>query len=280
MQSIKTGKTESLVKAIFRAILFWGAFILLLFLFGSILPKLFPLSWERFVYGISGTGAAVLVTWIFLKNERSHFRSIGLVWEKKTLQRFFRGLLYGILIMGFIIASLLIFTELELKRNPEGISIWQMLFYLSVIPLALMEEIAFRSYPFINLKKSIGVRYTQIIVAIAFALYHLITGWNIQLAFLGPGVWAFVFGFAATRSGGIAVPTGIHVALNSVQSLIGLKAGKYASFWLLDFKPGTPEAMKVKADKIGFILQIIILLTALILTETYMRKREVVQSKI
>jgi len=261
------------LKAVFRAILFWFAFILLLFLVGSMLPKLFPDSWERFIYGISGTGAAVLLTGIFLKNEQSLFRSIGLVWEQKTLPRFFSGLLYGTLIMGFIISSLLIFTELELKRNQEGISIWQMLFYLSVIPLALMEEIAFRSYPFIKLEKAFSARLTQIIVAIAFALYHVVAGWNIQLAFLGPGIWAFVFGLAAMRSGGAAVPTGIHVALNSLQPLMGLKAGSYASLWMLDFKPGTTEAMKAKADTIGFVLQIIIFLTAIILTEIYIRKR-------
>ena len=274
MNSFGINVKDPKLKAVFRVILFWVAFILLLFLVGSMLPKLFPDSWERFIYGISGTGAAILLTWLFLKNEQSLFRSIGLVWEQKTLLRFFSGLLYGTLIMGFIISSLLIFTELELKRNPEGISIWQMLFYLSVIPLALMEEIAFRSYPFIRLEKALGARLAQIIVAIAFALYHVITGWNTQLAFLGPGIWAFVFGLAAMRSGGIAVPTGIHVALNSLQPLMGLKAGSYASLWMLDYKPGTPEKMMHKADTIGFVLQIIIFLTAISLTEIYIRKRK------
>ena len=276
MRLIIAGNTDSRPKTILRVILFWVAFLLLLFLLGSMLPKLFPPSWERFVYGISGTGAAILVTWLFLKNEQNQFRSIGLVWEQKTLPRFFRGFLYGTLIMGIIVSALLIFTELEIKRNPEDISIWQMLFYLSVVPLALMEEIAFRSYPFIKLEKAFGARFAQIIVAIAFALYHVVTGWNIQLAILGPGIWAFVFGLAAMHSGGIAVPTGIHVALNSIQSLIGLRAGNYASLWILDYKPGTPETLMHKADTIGFMLQIIIFLTAIVLTEIYIRKRKVI----
>ena len=149
-----------------------------------------------------------------------------------------------------------------------------MLFYLSVIPLALMEEIAFRSYPFIKLEKAFGLRIAQIIVAIAFAIYHIVTGWNTQLAFIGPGIWAFVFGLAAIHSGGIAVPTGIHVALNSVQSLVGLKTGNYTSLWIIDFKPGTPEMLMSKADTIGIILQITVLLAAIILTEIYIRKRK------
>lgn len=274
MKSFAINIKDSKLKAVFRAILFWVAFMLLLFLVGSLLPKLFPTAWERFVYGISGTGAAILVTWLFLKNEQSLFRSIGLFWEQKTLPRFFQGLLYGTLIMGFILSSLLIFTELELKPNPGDLSIWQMFFYLSVIPLALMEEIAFRSYPFLKLEKAFGVRLTQIIVAIAFALYHVVTGWNIQIALLGPGIWAFVFGLAALRSGGIALPTGIHVALNSIQPLMGMKSGNYASLWILDYKPGTPEAQMVKTDTIGLMLQIIILLAAIVLTEYYIRKRK------
>jgi hypothetical protein len=248
--------------------------MLLLFLVGSMLPKLFPPAWERFIYGISGTGAAIMVTWLFLKNEKNGFRSIGLFWEQKTLLRFFQGLLYGTLIMGFFLSALLIFTELELKRNPEEISIWQMFFYLSVIPLALMEEIAFRSYPFIRLKQAFGPRLTQIFVAIAFALYHIVTGWDTRIAFLGPGIWAFVFGLAAMRSGGIAVPTGIHVALNSIQPLMGLKSGTYASLWVLDYKPGTPETLMKKTDTIGLMLQIIVFLAAIVLTETYIRKRK------
>jgi hypothetical protein len=137
-----------------------------------------------------------------------------------------------------------------------------------------MEEIAFRSYPFIKLEKAFGGRFTQIIVAIAFALYHVVTGWDTRIAFLGPGIWAFVFGLAAMRSGGIAVPTGIHVALNSIQPLMGMKAGNYASLWMLDYKPGTQEAMMAKTDTIGLILQVIVLLGAIILTETYIRKRK------
>jgi hypothetical protein len=106
-------------------LLFWIAFLLLLFLFGSFLTKLFPASWERFIYGIFGTGAAILGTSFFLKHEKKSFRDIGLVWQGKTIVRFLGGLLCGTLIMVFILSVLLAFTELEFERNNTDISIWQ-----------------------------------------------------------------------------------------------------------------------------------------------------------
>jgi len=37
----------------------------------------------------------------------------------------------------------------------------------------------------------------------------------------GPGIWALVFGLGAAWSKGIALPTGIHVALNLSQQVVG-----------------------------------------------------------
>jgi uncharacterized protein len=262
------------INSLIRSILFLATFIFLLFLSSSSLGQLFPAKWERFVYGTLGTISALLATWLFLKTEKKSFSKIGLVWEPATIIRFFKGFLIGTVIFIIIIILLLGFTELQLEKDHSPRNTWAAFWYLSIIPLALMEEIAFRAYPFLKLNKAFGLRVTQIIIAISFALYHIIGGWNVQSAFLGPGIWAFVFGLSAAWSGGIAVPTGIHVALNVLQPLVGMKSGSYESIWILKYKEGTAENLIARADNIGLAIQLLIFICAVVLTEYYIGKKK------
>ncbi len=165
------------------------------------------------------------------------------------------------------------FTELQLVKNPERFDPLMAFGYLAIFPLAFMEEIAFRSYPFIKLNKAFRLRFTQIIAALAFALYHIIGGWDPKIAFLGPGIWAFVFGLSAIWSRGIAMPTGIHVALNVIQPLIGISGG-YASIWTLKHKTGVSENEISKTAVVEIGVQLFILILAILMTEFYIRKIE------
>ena len=135
-----------------------------------------------------------------------------------------------------------------------------------------MEEVAFRSYPFLKLNKVFGLRITQVIIAVSFALYHIIQGWGFQIAFLGPGIWAFVFGLAAVWSKGIAVPTGIHMALNLIQQLVGMKSGDSESIWLLTLPENISDAAMAQAETWGIITQLLVLAAAIICIEIYIRK--------
>ncbi len=275
MKSFLNENSAPRINALARSIFFWIVFMGLLFVLASQLKAFFPAKWERYVYGILGTIAAFIATWVFLKIEKRSFSDIGLVWERGSAFRFVKGILLGTVIFIFIIIILLSFTELQMERNSQAFDPWSAFWYLSIIPLALMEEIAFRSYPFLKLNGVFGLRITQIIVAIGFALYHIIGGWSIAGAFLGPGIWAFVFGLSAIWSGGIAVPTGIHVALNVAQSLIGMKAGDFGSIWIIKHKEGISEDLIAKTDTVGLITQLIVLVCAVILTEYFIRKRQV-----
>ena len=89
---------------------------------------------------------------------------------------------------------------------------------MPLIPLAFMEELAFRGYPLEILKNRIGIRASIFITSILFALYHLANGWTIESSFLGPAIWGLIFGLAAIYSKGIAMPTGIHYAANLTAS--------------------------------------------------------------
>ena len=260
--------------AISKCLLLWILNLLFLFIIGQFIVKLFDPRWERAIYGVPGTLAALLATLIVLKIENKSLKDIGLYWQRSTTLKFFKGIFIGVLCFGFLLSMLLLFTPLQIQKNSASISFIDLLSYWPILPLAFMEEIAFRAYPMIRLTSVYGLRITQIIVAIAFALYHVATGWTLFAAFLGPGVWAIVFGLSAQWSGGIAMPTGIHVALNILQPLVGMGAGNYTSIWFLDYPQGTIPVQIQRAENMGLILQLSILLFAWLATEFYIRKNK------
>lgn len=92
--------------------------------------------------------------------------------------------------------------------------------------IALREELAFRGYPLRSLAYSIGNWKAQAIIAIFFALEHLAGGYTWVQAIFGAAIGAILFGIAALRSKGIALPLGIHTAWNFSQWYMGFKLEK------------------------------------------------------
>ncbi|MBS1734343.1 MAG: CPBP family intramembrane metalloprotease [Bacteroidetes bacterium] len=214
-----------------------------------------------------------MATWLLLKIDKKTFAEINLVWQNSSLMKFIKGVILGSFIFGVLLSVLLLFADIEIQNSSQGMSLSAAAAYLSIIPLALAEEIAFRAFPFIKLERAFGLRITQWIVAIVFAAYHVVIGWDLLAAFLGPGIWAFVFGLSARWSGGIAMPTGIHVALNVWQPLVGMSPGTYTSVWILKNNQAISPGQISKADLTGIVLQAIILIAAILLTEYYIKKR-------
>ena len=259
------------MKSVSRSLFFWVLFISLLYISSALFLHLFSGKTGQFVLSIIGCLVACLVIWGFLKLDKISFKEIGLVWEKGTLRKFLTGLLIGLVIFVPILVILKNFTELDFQRNPKGIDLETALGYLIFFPLAMMEELAFRSYPFIKLNKRYGIWIAQLIGAIAFALYHIVYGWSLYSAFSGPFVWAFVFGLAAIWSGGIAMPIGIHMAVNILQPMTGMK-GEEHSLWILDYKAGTPENLIARTDTVTLMIQLLILCGAIIATAMYVKR--------
>jgi len=84
-------------------------------------------------------------------------------------------------------------------------------------------------------------------------------------AFLGPGIWALVFGIAAIRSKGIALPTGIHVGLNLTLSILGMSNG-VESFFVTSQVESTSNTIA------NLTTRVLVLLAGVLLTEFYIRK--------
>lgn len=255
-----------MIRSIIRSVLFWGICIGLLFLASSQMQPLLPSKWYKLTYGIAGTCCALLTTWLFLKIQKGSCKAIGLGWQRRTFIRFLKGVAIGTVLFTVMLFVLVSFSALQFQRNPVPFNIGAFaITFLTLIPLALMEELAFRSYSFVTLNKDCGLWITQILTAIAFALYHVAGGQSVSSSFLGPGIWAFVFGLAAVWSGGIAMPLGIHFTINVLQVLAGMK-GSINGFWTLSYPEGTTQTMIARTDTVGVVIHIALLAVAFVLT--------------
>ena len=253
-----------------RVLLFFVVFIALFILF-SFSKSFLPLGYERFAHGLIGTVAALLTTWLFLRREKKSFADIGLRWERFTFIRFLKGVLTGIVITGLVFICLIYFGGMKLELNPAYDVTGFLLATLALIPLAFMEEVAFRSYPLVNLNQRLGTWPSLFITTVLFAVYHMINGWSVGISFLGPGIWGLLFGLAALYSKGIALPTGIHYAANLVQASLGRSAG-FTPIWNLEHKE---ELSSIRtAESVGILIQISLLILVVVAIEWYRRKHQ------
>jgi uncharacterized protein len=252
--------------------IFWLAFMLLLVGTGM-LSALLPGAFSRLAYGLGGTVAALVATYLVLRLQKSSFTFIGLTWERGSILRFIIGVIIGGVSLAVMLWLMYVLTGLEWKGNEIVSSNMTIVSYAAVIPLAYMEELAFRAYPFILMQRRYGIWVAQIVTAVAFALYHLPGGSSLLGVLLGPGIWGLVFGIAAAWSRGIAVPFGIHVALNAGQMVMGMKGTDHA-IWKLSDSGKITSAAKFDVNQVGLAMQLAVLFIAICLTFLYNKQKQ------
>ncbi|RYY89228.1 MAG: CPBP family intramembrane metalloprotease [Chitinophagaceae bacterium] len=248
------------------ALVCWIVFILsvvaLVMLFSLFLSR--P---DRMTYGLIGCIAAVLA--IRLVYGAAAIRTLQP--NRSSGLKFLGGMLGGILLMAVILFVICSASGLHLVGSPEKFSGWHLVGLTAFIPLALTEEIPFRGPPFTSLQARYGLQWAQLIGALAFALYHLLNGWGLAQSFLGPFVWAYVFGLAAVYGRGLALATGLHAGINIAQSVVGLGMGGGAAFWKLATADGNTAGAAEKGTPAGLVVQLLLFVGALLLTEKWKR---------
>jgi membrane protease YdiL (CAAX protease family) len=174
-----TNKSAGVV--IVSCILFWALYHLMFFVLGPITP-IFGSLWKNFTFGVSGTLTALLISWLFVRHEKRSLKEIGLTWQRGTALRFCIGLLIGGALFGLTLLALVAFTPLQLQLNTNSFPLTALPGYLAFIPLSLMEEIGF-VVSFCEDAQTFGLRVTQLIIAILFALYHVLGGQSVLGSF-------------------------------------------------------------------------------------------------
>ncbi len=270
----KQSKSKTLLVSIGFVIVFVVIFMVL-----SRVKHFLPENLERYSHGILGTISACAAIWLFLKFEKKNLKDYGLVWEKNTPKKLIIGIVIGITLALIMIFSQVLISGLEITVS-ENLYISTFLISIpAILILAFMEELAFRSYPFIKLNKKFGLRTTQFLIAILFALYHVANGWSIGLSFLGPGIWSLAYGLSAVASNGISMPTGLHSGVNIILAVfIGKK--NIESLFVIDF-PKTVSENTISANQnIGIIIHVSLLILCIIATEIYLRKKKTTANNV
>ena len=270
----KESKSRTLLLSIGFVIVFVTIFIIL-----SQLKQFLPENLERYSHGILGTISAFATIGLFLKFEKKKLKDYGLVWEKNTPKKFIIGIGIGVTLALIMILSQVFVSGLEITAS-ENQSISTFLISIpAILILAFMEELAFRSYPFIKLNKQFGLRTTQFIIAILFALYHVANGWSIGLSFLGPGIWSLAYGLSAVASNGISMPTGLHSGVNIILAVF-IGKNNIESLFVIDF-PTEVSGNTISANQnVGIIIHVSLLILCIIATEIYLRKKKTTANNV
>ena len=263
---------QSKSTCIFKAILFCIVFTGLLVVF-SFAKSFVPAKFERLAHGIAGTLAAGFSTFIFLRFERKRFADIGLVFKQSAPVKFFAGVAAGIIIMGSLTMSVIVFSDVIIEVNSGSNVLFFLWATLPLLLLAFMEELGFRGYPLEILKDKIGIRLSILITSVLFALYHIANGWTISSSFYGPAVWGLLFGLSAVYSKGIAMPTGIHYGANLTTSAFGAKNYEAVSLWTVK-QSHTDKANAGGTELTTILPALALLIFAVICIELYMRREK------
>jgi len=189
----------------------------------SPLTKDLPRPWSEILLGSVATIAVFIFTIIFCRWEKLKLHEIGVIPKKQTMPLFASGFLIGLLLAAAQGLLVITFSSVKLIYATQTSSLSILLTLFLYVILALREELAFRGYALRSLVFAIGTWKAQLIIAVIFSLEHLVGGYTFKQAFLGAGIGAILFGIAALKTKGIALPVGLHAAWNFGQWTIGFK---------------------------------------------------------
>src|SRR5438046_5721863 len=176
----------------------------------SALTKDFLTEWKQHLLLIITIAITYGLTILFVKWEKLRLKDVGVVASSMTFKKVVIGFGIGLFMTLLHLAFVLLFGHYKITLT-SSISSYTIIFYLTLyILVAIREELAFRGYPLFSLNYGFGLWTSQLIILVIFSLEHIAGGMTWIQAFLGAGTGALLFGFAALKTNGIALPIGLH----------------------------------------------------------------------
>ena len=216
------------LKSLIRATVFGAVAILLVVATGPVVGLVAAITGTSRVpvwaYSAALSALLLVATILALRLEGSDLESLGLIPKGNRIREFSVGLVVG--------ASL--FSVLALVRGATVGAAWTFAGWNILIAagaglavaflLLLPEELVFRGYAFQRLVRAVG-RWPGIVVsALLFGAYHLagsgMWGMGAFFTLVMPACGGIVFGWAAVRTKGLALPIGLHLGGNWVQASV------------------------------------------------------------
>ncbi|UWX61795.1 CPBP family intramembrane metalloprotease [Chryseobacterium oranimense] len=171
----------------------------------------------------TAASATFFLTCLFVKWDKIKLSDIGLKPGILTLKRLFYGFITGLLLAIFQALVVMAFGHLKLMLTPNfnwGTIIFSLFFYLLI---AVREELVFRSYLLRTLDNKFKATFALSVMIILFILEHSLSGMSWKMAIIGSGLGGLLFGVAALKTRGIALPIALHTAWNFGQWMTGFK---------------------------------------------------------
>jgi|CXWL01.1.fsa_nt_gi membrane protease YdiL (CAAX protease family) len=239
----------SRASTLLRVALFWTAYLVILML-ASIPKGMVPPAWGSFVWGIVAVPLLLALTHFLSSTTAPPLARVGLVPTRASVGRLATGLVIGAATYSLtLLAISLLVVPLHYVRSatPDAASL--MLVVLTTGLLAAMEEVGFRGYSLQALLRVLPTWQAQLLVAVAFGATHLAFGWPWQSVVTGVIPSALLFGAVAQWSGGLAMPIGVHAAVN----LARIASGESGSpgIWQLVVDDASASALAARAPLVG-----------------------------
>lgn len=208
------------VLAICRILLFY-IFSVIIFVTTSGLAKNLFLA-DHLSFLISSI-LTFLLAILFAKWEKLSLNDIGLMVDNGSFLRFLSG--FGIGVVMVIVQALIItnFAHVKFSLAPNYQSINVITSLILYFLIACREELVFRSYSLRSLNYSLRPPLALIIITAIFISEHIIAGVSLKMSILGSGLGGILFGVAALKTKGLALPLGLHFSWNATQWLLGFK---------------------------------------------------------
>ncbi|HYC93630.1 MAG TPA: type II CAAX endopeptidase family protein [Thermoanaerobaculia bacterium] len=207
--------------------IFWAGYLAVFYAFGTL--GLGQLSWAT-----ACSVGMLLLTLLFLRLERRRAGDIGLALDRGSVPRFLVG---GAIGLGMFAVQLGVVSIFAGRIGFERTGGNALLAIATFLALSCAEELAFRGYALRTLDARLGRWPAQLIVAVAFALAHVAYGFPVSYA-AGVLPAGLVYGAAAVRSRGLAMPIALHAAWNLADWLVGGKGEP--GLWRMALPEGTP----------------------------------------
>lgn len=159
----------------------------------------------------------------FAKWEKLTLPEIGIGFESGSVLRFAGGFGLGVamVLVQAVITTMFAKVTFVLSSDISLLDIsLSLVLYLLV---AVREELVFRTYMLRNMSNLTSPLVALITITIVFILEHVIAGVSWKMSVVGSGFGGILFGLAALKTRGIALPLGIHFAWNFSQWMLGFK---------------------------------------------------------
>ncbi|MBV8391529.1 MAG: CPBP family intramembrane metalloprotease [Mucilaginibacter sp.] len=209
------------VSAILKAVLFWLSCAVALAASSGLTKSLS--GWASAIaIGTAGV-IAFLLTILFCKWQKLTLKDVGVVPGGSTARHLLIGVIVGALMVAVQVIATIIPGYVKLVYAPQVGPLIIGTNLLLYILIACREELVFRAFPLRSINYTAGPAIAQTVVVILFIIEHKVGGMTWIQAILGPGLGAILFGLAALKTKGLALPIGIHSAWNFGQWIMGFK---------------------------------------------------------